>query len=54
VLWNTGLELCATQVKEQSFFFIEECIDPRISKEKECTGVIHIIQGHATGKQVEQ
>jgi hypothetical protein len=54
VLWNTGPELCAAQVEEQSFFFIEECIDPKISKEKECIGVISIIQGHATGKQIEQ
>jgi hypothetical protein len=43
VLWNTGPELCATQVEEQSFFFIDECIDPKISKEKECIGVINII-----------
>lgn len=54
VLWNTGPELCAAQVEEQSFFFIEECIDPRVSKEKECIGVINIIQGHASGKQIEQ
>jgi hypothetical protein len=54
VLWNTGPELCAAHVEEQSFFFIEECIDPKISKEKECIGVIHIIQGHATRKQIEQ
>lgn len=54
VLWNTGPELCVAQVEDQSFFFIEENIDPRISREKECIGVINIIQGHATAKQVEQ
>lgn len=40
--------------KDQSFFFIEECIETRVSKEKECIGVINIVQGHATGKQIEQ
>lgn len=50
VLWNTGSELCAAQVEDQSFFFIEECIDPRASREKECIGVINVLQGHATGK----
>lgn len=28
VPWNTGPELCAAQVEDQSFFFIEESIDP--------------------------
>lgn len=54
VLWNTGPEFCAAQVEDQSFFFIEELIDPRVSKEKECIAVISIVQGHATGKQIEQ
>lgn len=52
--WNMGLELCAAQVEDQSFFFIDECIDPRVSREKESIAVISIIQGHATSKQVEQ
>ena len=51
---NQGPELCAPQVEDQSFFFIEECIDPRVSKEKECIGVINVLQGHATAKQIEQ
>jgi len=51
---NQGPELCAAQVEDQSFFFIEECIDPRVSKEKECIGVINVLQGHATTKQIEQ
>jgi len=54
VLWNTGPELRAAQVEDQSFFFIEECIDPRISKEKENIAVISILEGHATAKQIEQ
>lgn len=52
--WNCGLELCATQVEEQSFFFIEENIDPRISREKECTAIITISSGQASGKDVER
>ena len=47
---NTGLELYAAQVEDQSFFFIEELIDPRVSREKESIAVISIVQGHATGK----
>ena len=54
VLWNTGPELCVAQVEDQSFFFIEECIDPRLAKEKENIGVISILDGHATAKQIEQ
>lgn len=52
--WNCGPELCATQVEEQSFFFIEENIDPRISREKECTAVISILSGQACGKDIER
>lgn len=53
VLWNTGPELCTAQVEDQSFF-IEECIDPRAAREKENIAVIHVVQGQATGKQIEQ
>jgi hypothetical protein len=52
--WNTGPEHCAALVEDQSFFFIEECTDPRVSREKESIVVISIVQGHATRKQVEQ
>lgn len=52
--WNIAPELCATQVEDQSFFFIEECLDLRVSKEKDCIRVVNILQGHATGKQIEQ
>lgn len=54
ILWNSGPELCATQVKDQSFFFIDEDIDPRLAREKECTAVISVIAGHATGKDTER
>ena len=53
-LWNTGPKLCATQVEDQSFFFIEECIGPRLAREKENIGVISILEGQATAKQIEQ
>lgn len=52
--WNFGSELCATQVEDQSFFFIEECIDPRIAREKESTAIIYILRGNANGKHIEQ
>lgn len=52
--WNCGPKLCATQVEEQSFLFIEENIDPRISREKECTAVISILSGQACGKDIER
>lgn len=48
VPWNYGPELCAAQVENQSFFFIDESIDPRVSKDKESIAVIDNIQGQAT------
>lgn len=54
VPWNTGPELCAAQVEDQSFFYIKECLVPRLSKEKDCIGVVNVLQGQATGKQIEQ
>lgn len=52
--WNYGPKLCATQVEDQSFFFIEENVDPRVAKEKESTAIITIVEGVATGKQIKQ
>ena len=52
--WNYGPELCATQVEDQSFFFIDENIDPRLAREKDSTAIISILEGHATGKHIEQ
>ena len=41
-------------MEDQSFFFIEECIGPRLAREKENIGVISILEGQATAKQIEQ
>ena len=41
-------------MEDQSFFFIEECIGPRLAREKENIGVISIPEGQATAKQIEQ
>jgi hypothetical protein len=38
-----GSELCATQVEDQSFFFIDESIDNRMIKEKSSTTVIYVV-----------
>jgi len=51
--WNCGLKLCATQVEDQSFFYIED-VDPRMAREKECTAVISIVSGQASGKDIER
>ncbi|CAL4943271.1 unnamed protein product [Urochloa decumbens] len=51
--WNFGLELCAAQVEDQSFFFIDEHIDPRAFKEKSSTAIISVIEGNATAKHIE-
>ena len=51
--WNYGPELCATQVEEQIFFFIEECIDPTVALEKPSTAVIKVVKGNANAKQIE-
>lgn len=51
--WNYGPELCATQVEDQSFMFIDECVDPRVAREKASTTVISVINGSANAKQIE-
>lgn len=52
-LWNCGPELCTAQVPDQSFFFIEEQIDHRASKEKASTAIITVTTGEITAKQIE-
>ncbi|KAJ1283270.1 hypothetical protein BS78_03G115800 [Paspalum vaginatum] len=52
-LWNCAPELCAAQVTDQSFFYIEENIDSRASKERASTAVISVVSGSATAKQIE-
>lgn len=51
--WNVGPELCATQVEDQSFFYIEECIDPRVAREKASIAVISVTSGAVNAKQLE-
>lgn len=51
--WNVGPELCAAQVTNQSFFFIDENIDPKVSREKASTAIITMVSGEATAKQIE-
>lgn len=52
-LWNMGPELCAAQVENQSFFFIDENIDPRASMEKSTTAIITVLRGEVNAKQIE-
>ncbi|PWZ08767.1 hypothetical protein Zm00014a_022650 [Zea mays] len=51
--WNFGPELCAAQVEDQSFFYIEEKVDNRMIKEKSSTAIITVIQGNVGEKQIE-
>jgi hypothetical protein len=41
------------QVEDQSFFYIEECIDPRVAKERACTIVIYVVSGSVNPKHLE-
>lgn len=52
-LWNFGPELCAAQVEDQSFFYIDEVIDARVSMEKSSTAIITVIKGEANARQIE-
>lgn len=52
--WNLGPELCAAQVEDQSFFYIEESIDTRMIRERSSTAVISVVQGTVGEKQIEQ
>ena len=38
-LWNFGPELCAAQVDNQSFFYIDEIIDCKVHTEKSSTAI---------------
>ena len=51
--WNVGPELCAAQVTKQSFFFIDENIDPKASKDKASTAIISAVKGNLTAKMIE-
>lgn len=51
--WNFGPELCAEQVEDQSFFFIEESKDPKATMEKASTAIITVLDGVTDAKQIE-
>ncbi|CAN6296870.1 unnamed protein product [Urochloa humidicola] len=53
-VWNFGPELCAAQVPDQSFFFIEEQIDPKVLKERSSIAIITIANGEIIARQIEQ
>jgi hypothetical protein len=53
-LWNFGPELCAAQVPDQSFFFIDEQIDQKTLKERASVAIITMTDGMLTAKQIEQ
>lgn len=53
-LWNYGSELCAAQVEDQSFFYIEEVKNPKATMEKSSTTVITVLEGKVTTKQIEE
>jgi len=40
-------------VEEHSFFYVEECIDPRVALEKGSTAVITVTSGTANAKNIE-
>jgi len=52
--WNLGPELCAAQVEDQSFFYIQEIVDPRLARDKDCTAIICVVHGQTSCKQIEQ
>jgi hypothetical protein len=52
-LWNLGPELCAAQVPNQSFFFIDEHIDQKVLRERASTAIITVTRGKMTAKQLE-
>ena len=52
-LWNLGPELCAAQVLDQSFFYIDEHIDHKAAKDKASVALITIVNGTLTAKQIE-
>ena len=51
--WNSGPELCAAQLTRQSFFYIDENIDPKASKDKASTAIITVVRGELSAKMIE-
>ncbi|WVZ97093.1 hypothetical protein U9M48_042654, partial [Paspalum notatum var. saurae] len=52
-IWSLGLELCAAQGEDQSFFYIEENIDPKMIKDKASYAVITVVIGNVNSKAIE-
>ncbi|CAL4952032.1 unnamed protein product [Urochloa decumbens] len=52
-LWNMGPELCAAQVIDQSFFYIDEHIDHKAARDKASTAIITVLKGEITARQIE-
>lgn len=40
-------------MEDQSFFYIEECIDPRVAHEKSSTAVISVVSGSVNPSLIE-
>lgn len=51
--WNYGPKLCVTQDEDSSFFYINECVDSRVSKEIASTTDITIVSREVSTKQIE-
>lgn len=52
-MWNVGPELCASQVHNQSIFFIDEHIDQRVLRDRASLVIITIIRGVMSTKELE-
>ena len=50
---ESGSELCATQVPDQSFSHIDEHIDTKASHDKSSTAIILVVNGELSVKQME-
>lgn len=44
--------MCHTS-RRSEFFYIDECIDPRVAKEKASTVVIFVVAGAVNAKQIK-
>jgi hypothetical protein len=51
--WIFGHGFCAPQVEGQSFFYIDECIDPRVFREKASITVTYVLSREVLAKHIE-
>lgn len=51
--WNYGPELCAAQSEGQSFFYIDEILDTKITKERASSVIITVLKGVVTSRDIE-